>query len=52
MRDPLQHLDPLALQRCHFGRIVGEQAHLADAELAQDRRGMSIVALVVGEAEP
>ena len=33
-----------------FG-IVGEQPHLVDPERAQHRRGMAIVALVVGEAE-
>src|SRR5262245_57276182 len=50
-REPLDDLDPVVLQPDHLARIVGQEAHLAHAEIAQDLRADPVVPQVGLEAE-
>ena len=48
--DALDHLNAGGGEPVDLGRIVGQQPRLLDAQRAQHRRRMDIIALVVGEA--
>ena len=50
-RDALDDLEPVAADRDVLGRVVGHQAHLAHAEVAQDLAADAVVADVGREAE-
>ena len=50
--DALRNLDAFGFQRRDLVRIVGEQPHFLDAECTKDCRGVGVVPLIVGEAEP
>src|SRR6266403_2991565 len=45
------HLDAVALEPSDLLRIVGEEAHVADAEIAEDLRTDAVVAQVLPEPE-
>src|SRR3990172_4297204 len=41
--DTLHHLEAIALQAGPFGRVVGEQSHLVDAQVHQDLHADAVV---------
>lgn len=49
--DPLDDLNASAFQGGNFFRIVGEQAHLADADVAEDGGGEGKITGIGGKAE-
>jgi len=50
-RNPFGDGQASCLQLCDFVRIIGDQPHLADAQLAEDTSGRQEIALVHLEAE-
>ncbi|MPL60789.1 hypothetical protein SDC9_06351 [bioreactor metagenome] len=50
-RHPLDHLDAVRLEHPHLGGVVGQQPHLREAELLQQRRADAEVALVILETK-
>ena len=51
VRNPLNYFDALAFQSRGLVRVVGQQPHLFDPELAQYRCRVGVVALVVREPQ-
>src|SRR6185436_19406218 len=51
-RQPLGHREAVAFEADQLARVVGEQAHRADAEVLQDLDADAVVALIGFEAEP
>ena len=49
--NPLNYFDALAFQSRDLVRVVGQQPHLFDPKLAQDRCRVGVVALVVGKPQ-
>src|SRR5439155_432704 len=50
-RDPFEHLDPVALEPADLPRVVGEEAHLRCADVAEHLRGDAVVAEILLETE-
>ena len=50
-RHSLDDLDAVSLQRGALQRVIGQQAHLAQAEFAQDGRGRGVFAPVNGQPQ-
>ena len=48
--NPFDHLDSFGFETLEFGRVVGDQSHLANSEIGQDLRTDRVVACVDRQA--